>query len=114
MTTLVSTRLRSFLAGRRASAQAAARASFGGDQEPVVVYTATNAMEADLVVALLASEDIPAFPVGASLSQAYGLQIGPLAEVRILVAHGLAPRARQIIEERHLGSDDDSLFSSVS
>ncbi len=71
-------------------------------------------MEADLVVALLASEDIPAFPVGASLTQAYGLQIGPLAEVRILVAHGLAPRARQIIEERHLGSSDDIYISSDS
>lgn len=105
MTTLTATKLRSFLRfGGKARAQTA-RAAFGGDSEPALVYTAANVTEADLVIALLASEDIPAFAAGASLSQAFGLQVGPLAAVKIFVPRGLAPRARQIIEERHLNSE---------
>lgn len=71
-----------------------------------MVYTAANAMEADLVIALLASESIPAFATGGALSQNFGLQIGPMAEVNVLVASSLADRARQIVEERHLGSQE--------
>ena len=91
------------------SPQNPAQTSFGGDpQEPVVIYTAANAMEADLVIALLASESIPAFTTGGALSQNFGLQIGPMAEVSVLVASSLAGRARQIVEERHLGSQEAS------
>ena len=73
-----------------------------------MIYTAANAMEADLVIALLASESIPAFATGGALSQSFGLQIGPMAEVSVLVASSLAGPARQIVEERHLGSQEAS------
>ncbi len=73
-----------------------------------MIYTAANAMEADLVIALLASESIPAFATGGALSQSFGLQIGPMAEVNVLVASSSAGRARQIVEERHLGSQESS------
>jgi hypothetical protein len=93
----------------RPSTQAPAQTAFGGDsQEPVVVYAAANTMEADLVIALLASENIPAFASGAALGQVYGLQLGPMAEVNITVASSFADRARQIIEERHLGPQQAS------
>lgn len=94
---------------QKTSPQAPAKTAFGGDpQEPVVIYTAANAMEADLVIALLASESIPAFATGGALSQNFGLQIGPMAEVNVLVASSLAGRARQIVEERHLGTQPSS------
>lgn len=112
MTTLSVTRLRSFFRSRHAARAQTTRAAFGGDGEPVLVYTAANVTEADLVIALLASEDIPAYAAGASLSQAFGLQVGPLAEVRVFVARGLAPRARQVIDERYGGVSD--AFSSDS
>ena len=112
MTTLTVTKLRSLLRDWEASRREGTRAAFGGDSRPVLVYTAANVMEGDLVVALLASEDIPAFTSGASLSQAFGLQVGPLAEVRVFVARGLAPRALQVIQERHLGDQEN--FSSDS
>jgi hypothetical protein len=105
MTTLTTTRRRSFLCfGKEPRAQTAS-AAFGGDGEPALVYVAANVAEADLVIALLASENIPAYAAGASLSQAFGLQVGPLAEVRVFVARGLASRARQTIAAAHADED---------
>jgi len=87
-----------------ARARAHSRAAFGGDKNRlVVVYRAANELEAALVVALLDSEGIPAITSGESVGSVYGMQFGPLAEVRVLVKQALAPRAAQIIEERHLG-----------
>lgn len=106
MTTLVTHWLRGFVRRTRTASQT--RAAFGGDpKRPVVIYVAANIMEADLVKALLASEGIDAFVTDAAISQAYGIQIGKLAECRILVPADLAPRAHQIIEERHLQGEDD-------
>ena len=92
---------------RTARAKAVSRASFGDENRLVVVYRAANELEAALVVALLDSEGIPAITSGESVGSVYGMQFGPLAEVRVLVKRALAPRARQIIEERHLGLEDE-------
>ena len=93
-----------------ARAKAVSRVSFGDDKNRLVeVYRAANEMEAALVVALLDSEGIPAITSGESLGSVYGMQFGPLAEVKVLVKKVLAPRAAQIIEERHLGLDEDEL-----
>ena len=93
---------------RSARAQVKSRVSFGNDENrPVEVYRAANEIEAALVVALLDSEGIPAITSGESLGSVYGMQFGPLAEVKVLVKKPLAPRAAQIIKERHLGEDDD-------
>ncbi|MDW8268725.1 MAG: DUF2007 domain-containing protein [Anaerolineae bacterium] len=87
------------------------RAAHGGPAEPVLVYTAVNAIEADLVIALLTSEDIPAFATGATLSQTYGMVVGPLAEVNIWVSAALAERARRLIETRHLRGEESTVSS---
>ena len=85
------------------------RAAFGGNgNRPVEVYRAGNEIEAALVVALLDSEGIPAITSGESLGGVYGMQFGPLAEVKVLVKKALAPRATQIIEERHLRRDSEA------
>lgn len=90
-----------------------ARVAHGGPVDPILVYTAANAIEADLVIALLTSEGIPAFVTGATLSQTYGMVVGPLAEVKIWVSAALAERARHLIETRHLGGNETA-FSSGS
>ena len=93
-----------------ARAKAVSRGSFGDDKNRLVeVYRAANEIEAALVVALLDSEGIFAITSGESLGSVYGMQFGPLAEVKVLVKKVLAPRAAQIIEERHLGLDEDEL-----
>lgn len=107
MSTLVTHILRGFRRKARATTQA--RSAYGGDpRRPVVVYIAANIMEADLVKALLESEGIDAFVTNTAMGQAYGIQIGKLAEARILVPAELAPRARQIIEEYHIHDGEDA------
>ncbi len=106
MTTRVTHLLRGFWSRARAAARP--QTAHGGDPyRPVVVYIAANILEADMVKALLASEGIDAFVTNTALSQAYGIQIGKLAEARVLVPANLAPRARQIIEEYHIQGEDD-------
>jgi len=108
MTTLAANWSKRFF--RAARARVKARVAFGGDDNrPVEVYRAANEIEAALVLALLDSEGIPAITSGESLGGVYGMQIGPLAEVKVLVKKALAPRAVQIIEERHLGLNADEL-----
>ncbi len=83
------------------------RSAHGGSGNiPVEVYAATNAMEAEAVRALLESEGIPAHTGGTALSDVYGLQIGPLAEVKVFTTADLAERAQQIIDERYLEAED--------
>jgi len=106
MTTLAADWTKRFF--RTARARVKSRVAFGGDDNrPVEVYRAANEIEAALVVALLDSEGIHAITSGESLGSVYGMQFGPLAEVKVLVKKPLAPRAAQIIKERHLGEDDD-------
>ncbi len=95
--------LHDFLSGARTRAR-----SHGGDpNKPVEVFTATNAMEAELVRALLESEGIPAHTGGTALSDVYGLQVGPLAEVKVFTIKAFTERAQQIIDERYLEDDDE-------
>ncbi len=108
MTTMAMNWTRRLFGAARARTQT--RVAFGGDDNrPVAVYRAANEIEAALVVALLDSEGIPAITSGESLGSVYGMQFGPLAEVKVLVKKALAPRAAQIIEERHLGAGEDDL-----
>jgi|GEM_PF-4884427 len=93
--------------------QAQARVARGGPvAEPVPIYTAANAIEADLVIALLNSEGVPAFATGAILNQTYGMLIGPLAEVKIWVPAPLVTQARHLIATRHLQTEDTDCLSS--
>ena len=92
--------LNKLLGGKTQSSEAHA-----GENVPVEVYTATNAMEAEAVRAMLESEGIPAHTGGTALSDVYGLQIGSLAEVKVFTNAAHAERAEQIIEERYLEAD---------
>lgn len=102
MAALISGYFRALFASRE---RGNTRTAFGGKrQRPVVVYTAVNVWDAELAKALLDSEGIPAYVIGESLGRIYGMHTGALAEMKVIVGEALAPRARQIIEERHLGT----------
>ncbi len=107
---LVSSRLGFWSRWRNPIQACAARG--GPVAEPVPIYTATNAIEADLVMALLNSEGVPAFTTGATLNQTYGMVMGALAEVKIWVPAPLVAQARHLITTRHLRTEDAACLSS--
>ncbi len=74
-------------------------ATTGGsvDQEPVVVWRATNQMEAQVVKGRLESEGIPAIIRGEALGAIYGLTVGTLAETSVLVPAALVDKAEAIL-----------------
>ena len=73
----------------------------GGDVrsgEPVEVYLAANDLEAQVIKSFLESNDIPVMTRTEAISIVYGMTVGPLAEVSILVPEPLAPRAVELLE----------------
>lgn len=103
--------------------QAASGATTGGsvEQEPVVVWRATNQMEAQVVKGRLESEGIPAIIRGEALGAIYGLTSGVLAETSVLVPAPLADRAEAIlyatvdeIVNDEVATDDDGVDDSTS
>ncbi len=75
----------------------------------VEVYRAANQGDAALAIALLASENIPAISSGESVGSVYGLQVGSLAELKILVHRKNASLAQAIIDQRYTGTGPDEL-----
>src|SRR4051812_17206350 len=69
------------------------------DQEPVVVWQAANAMEAQVVKGRLESEGIPAIVRGEVLGALYGLTTGSLAATDVLVPAALAEKAIELLNE---------------
>jgi hypothetical protein len=67
---------------------------------PVLVYTAMNHLEAEVVRGLLESEGIPASLQYESVGLIYGLTIDGMGETRVYVPDYLERRARQIIDEQ--------------
>ncbi len=84
-----------------------ARGGQGPSPEPVLVYTAANQFEADVVSGRLEVEGIPSWKRRETLGAAYGLIIGPLARVDILVPAVLADRARDILAAVEENTDED-------
>lgn len=80
-------------------AETASRTTTGGelDLEPVVVWRATNQMEAEVVKGRLESEGIPAIIRGEALGAIYGLTSGTLAETSVLVPAPLAEQAEALL-----------------
>ncbi|MBI3943180.1 MAG: DUF2007 domain-containing protein [Chloroflexi bacterium] len=71
----------------------------GGEVPWVVVYVAAGQLEAHVVKGHLESEDIPVLLKYESAGLVYGLAVGPMAEVKILVPEPLADHARTILGE---------------
>lgn len=64
-----------------------------------VVYIANGRLEAESVKALLESFEIPAFLNQESAGLTYGLTVGVLGEVEVLVPLSFIEEAKKIIEE---------------
>lgn len=71
----------------------------GEEALPVVVYVASNHLEAEVVRGLLESADIPSMLQYESVGVVYGLTIDGMGETRILVPASLEERARQVLRE---------------
>ncbi|MSP14070.1 MAG: DUF2007 domain-containing protein [Chloroflexi bacterium] len=65
----------------------------------IVVYVAAGQLEAHVVKGHLESEEIPVLLKYESAGLVYGLAVGSMAEVEILVPEPLADQARSILGE---------------
>ena len=63
-----------------------------------VVYIANGKLEAESVKILLESFNIPAFVNQESAGTGYGLSVGPLGEVEVVVPMKYIPDAKKIIK----------------
>ncbi len=68
-----------------------------------VVYVANGKLEADSVRILLESFGIPAFVNQESAGTVYGLSVGPLGEVEVVVPIQYIADAKKIIEAMRAG-----------
>ena len=85
------------------------------DQEPVVVWRASNQLEAQVVKGRLESEGIPAIIQGEAVGALYGLTSGSLAETLVLVPALLAEKAEQLLyaDETEVLVDDEPQDDNV-
>ncbi len=78
--------------------------------EIVSVETVTGMIEAEIVRGLLESAEIPVWLSHESASTAYGLTLGPMAQVEVYVPRHLEEAARDLLRAYHEGppKDDDA------
>ncbi|HBT46875.1 MAG TPA: hypothetical protein DEA73_03180 [Peptococcaceae bacterium] len=67
--------------------------------EKWIVVASALPLEASLVKGLLESAGIPVRLRGEAIGRLYGLNLGPLGEVEVLVPEGKVDQAREILEE---------------
>ncbi len=93
---------------RQRAAQTAERVRGGrAPGLPVEVYRAANEMEAQVVKGRLESEGIPTLLRREAIGPVFGLSVGALAEVQVLVPALLAERAREILAEADLNAEPE-------
>lgn len=68
-----------------------------------VVFVANGMLEAESVKILLESFGIPAFTNQESAGTVYGLTVGPLGEVEVVVPIDKVKEAKQVIEDMKSG-----------
>lgn len=68
-----------------------------------VVYIANGMLEAETVRILLESFEIPAFINQESLGTTYGLSVGTLGEVEVIVPMKYITQAKKVIQEMEEG-----------
>lgn len=75
------------------------------DLEPVSVWEAANALEAQIIIGRLKSENIPAITQGEALGAIYGFTSGGLAKTEVLVPAPLAEKAISLLETEYIVED---------
>lgn len=74
----------------------------------MVVYIANSEPEAYIVAGRLQSEGIPTFVHQEPVGKAYGLTIGALGEVKVLVSPSDFERAQEILDDDEDYESDDT------
>lgn len=72
----------------------------------VPIYTANGHLNAEIIKGLLESNGIRVFLSGESLGTSYGLTMGPLAEVDVLVPASQVEDAQNVIDAMERGDFD--------
>jgi hypothetical protein len=72
-------------------------------EEYVQVYTANGQLQAEMIRLFLESKGIPAVAYGQSLASVYGLTVGPLSEVKIMVPETQVEEAHQVLTDMEQG-----------
>lgn len=70
-----------------------------GESEWEVVYEAEGPLQAELLRGLLEAQEISVVLSQEGIGRVYGLTVGPLAVVQILVPESQVARARQILKD---------------
>ena len=70
----------------------------------IKVYTAAGELDAEMVKGFLEAQGIKVLLVQESIGRTYGLTVGMLGEVQLLVPNDQAEEARNIIEEMEDGN----------
>lgn len=83
------------------------------DDKWVVVTEVSGELQADIIRSLLESQGIEVFLNQEGAGKAYGLSIGPLGEVQILVPEHQKETANKIVDDYYAGNYevDDELDS---
>ena len=68
-----------------------------------VVFVANGRLDAESVKILLESFGIPAFINQESAGSTYGLSVGPLGEVDVIVPENYIPQAKKVIDDMKKG-----------
>jgi hypothetical protein len=76
----------------------------------MVVYVASNEPEAYVIAGRLQSEGIEAFVHQEPVGRAYGLSVGPLGEVKVLVRPDHYDQALTILDDDEFLSDETDII----
>ena len=88
----------------------AAETTPGKDEPPRwVVIAIVSAIEAEVMRSKLESEGIPCLLQREAAGSVFGITIGPLGEVRVLVPEPLADRAYDLLNEGEVDDTDEAL-----
>lgn len=71
-----------------------------------VVYTAHGQLDAEMIKAFLEANGIQALIAGESVGTAYGITLGPLGDIDIIVSAAQADEARSLLEAMERGDLD--------
>ena len=94
----------------RSQVTGAAETTPGEDEAPRwVVIAIVSAIEAEVMRSKLESEGIPCLLQREAAGSVFGITIGPLGEVRVLVPEPLADRAFDLLNEGEMDETDEAL-----
>ena len=68
-----------------------------------VVTTVSGSLQADILRTLLESRDIEVFLNQEGVGRVYGINVGPLGEVQIMVPESQSQEAKQILDDYYAG-----------